>query len=172
MAAAMLDRELTRRHIDAQVRSAGTSAVPGIPATSEAIAVMQTDGYDLSMHQSRPVEMTDLERADVIVTMTRAQLRELATRSPTVFPRLFTVKELARRANDHPPRQEDEDVRAWVARLGAGRRTTDLLGDDPLDDVVDPIGSPIETYMSVAAELAAAITAVADAGWRPALDGV
>jgi len=164
MAAALLDRDLSRCGVPAQVRSAGTNAVADVPATDDAILVMKADGFDLSTHRSRPVEAGDLDRADVIITMTRAHLRDLATRSPMAFPRLFTLKELARRAQDQP-RAEDEDLRAWITRLGAERRTTDLLGDDPVDDIEDPIGSPVEVYAAVARELAEATSSVVDAGW-------
>jgi protein-tyrosine phosphatase len=164
MAAALLDRELARGRVPAQVRSAGTNAVADVPATDDAILVMKADGLDISAHRSRPVEAGDLDRADVIITMTRAQLRELATRSPMAFPRLFTLKELARRAQDQP-RDADEDLRAWITRLGAERRTTDLLGDDPVDDIEDPIGGPVEGYSAVARELADATSSVVNAGW-------
>jgi hypothetical protein len=80
------------------------------------------------------------------------------------FPRLFTLKELARRAQDQP-RDEDEDLRAWITRLGADRRTTDLLGDDPVDDIDDPIGGTVAGYSAVARELADATSSVVNAGW-------
>jgi protein-tyrosine phosphatase len=164
MAAALLDRELARCGVPAQVRSAGTNAVAEVPPTDDAISVMKADGLDISTHRSRPVEAEDLDRADVIITMTRGHLRDLATRSPVAFPRLFTLKELARRAQDQP-RGEDEDLRAWVTRLGAERRTTDLLGDDPVDDIADPIGCAVEVYSAVARELAEATSGVVTAGW-------
>ena len=165
MAAALFERELARCGAPARVRSAGTAAVPDIPATDDAIAVMKDYGLDISTHRSRPVDVSEMATADVVVTMTRAHLRDLATRAPAAFPHLFTLKELERRARAHP-RDENEEIGAWITRLGAGRRTTDLLGDDPDDDVQDPIGCPIEVYTEVARELAAAISTVADAGWR------
>jgi protein-tyrosine phosphatase len=163
MAAALFERELTRGGMQARVTSAGTNAVADIPPTDDAIAVMRDDGLDISAHRSRPVEVDEVDRADLVVTMTRAQLRDLATRSPAAFPRLYTLKELARRALDRP-REDGEDVHAWSARLSAGRRTTDLLGDDPADDVEDPIGCPRDVYVAVARELADAISIVVAAG--------
>ena len=165
MAAALLDRALAERGVPARVQSAGTNAVADIPATDDAITVMKGEGLDISGHRSRPIDAGELDGADLVVTMTRAHLRDLATRSPAVFPRVFTLKELARRAREQP-RDSGEEVHAWITRLGAGRRTTDLLGDDPLDDVEDPIGCPMERYSEVAAELATAVSSVVDAGWR------
>jgi protein-tyrosine phosphatase len=131
---------------------------------------MEAEGLDISTHRSRPLEPNDVDRSNIIITMTRAQLRELATRSPSAFSHLFTLKELARRAREHG-RVEGEDIGAWVTRLGAGRRTTDLLGDNPFGDVEDPIGRPIEVYSAVARELTRAISSVVDAGWAGG-DGV
>jgi protein-tyrosine phosphatase len=165
MAAALLDRALAERGAPARVQSAGTDAIADIPATDDAITVMKGEGLDISAHRSRPVATSEVDAADVVVTMTRAHLRDLATRSPATFPRVFTLKELARRAREQP-RDRGEEVRAWVTRLSADRRTTDLLGDDPLDDVEDPIGCPLERYSEVEAELAAAVAGVVDAGWR------
>ena len=85
MAAAIIGRELTRRGVSAQVRSVGTRVVADVSATADAIAVMQAEGLDISTHRSRPVETNELDRADIIVTMTRAQLRDLATQSPPRF---------------------------------------------------------------------------------------
>jgi protein-tyrosine phosphatase len=164
MAAALLDRELARAGVPARVLSAGTNAVADIPPTDDAFAVMKDEGLDISAHRSRPVATDEVERADVVVTMTRAHLRDLATRSPAAFPRLFTLKELARRAQEQP-RDAGEELRGWIARLSAERRTTDLLGDDPVDDVEDPIGCALDVYASVAAELGEAITRFVAAGW-------
>jgi len=171
MAAAILHRALTRRGVQAEIRSAGTSVVGSAPATHDAVVVMKAEGLDISTHRSRPLEPNDADRSDIIITMTRAQLRDVATQSPAAFSRVFTLKELARRARGHG-RVEGEDVGAWVTRLGAGRRTTDLLGDDPVDDVEDPIGCPIEVYSAVARELTHAISSVVDAGWARGRDGV
>jgi protein-tyrosine phosphatase len=165
MAAALLEREFARYAVPVLVHSAGTMAVPDIPATDDAIAVMKEDGLDISTHRSRPVAAGEIDTADLVVTMTRAQLRDVATRSPAAFSRLFTLKELARRAQERP-RTDGEEIGDWTTRLGAGRRTTDLLGDDAADDVEDPIGHPAEFYTEVARELAVATSSVVDAGWR------
>jgi len=167
MAEALLVRELAARGAAARVRSGGTRARPGYPATDESIRVMQSFGLDIAAHRSRPVESTELEHSDLIVTMTRGQLRDLATRAPGIFPRLFTVKEFARRASDADHRGE-ETVRDWAARLGASRPTSDLVGSRDADDIKDPIGKPLDVYNAVARELSVAITQIVRAGWPPA----
>jgi protein-tyrosine-phosphatase len=164
MAAALFDRALAARGVAAIVRSAGTRAEPGLPATDETIAVMRPYEIDLSSHRSREVVRDDLDRADLVVTMSRDQLREIATRAPVALPRMFTLKELARRATALAP-FDAEPVRDWASRLGALRRTLDLLGDDPADDVADPIGRPAAVYEDVARELAETVWSIVGAGW-------
>jgi protein-tyrosine-phosphatase len=164
MAAAIARRELALRGVDARVDSGGTDADIGLPALAPAVAVMQAEGIDLSEHRSRPVEPRDLERADLIVTMTRAHLRHVATLEPAAFPRLFALKELADQARTQDARAQ-ETVFEWIDHLSRGRRTADLLGDDPLHDVHDPAGCDVGVYVTLVRELSAAISNVIDAGW-------
>jgi protein-tyrosine-phosphatase len=44
-------------------------------------------------------------------------------------------------------------VAAWLGRVGAGRRTSDLVGDDPADDIADPVGRPRAEYEDTADQL-------------------
>jgi protein-tyrosine phosphatase len=164
MAAAILQRELAQRGVAANVHSAGTHAVQQARATRDAVDAMHAEQLDISAHRSEPVRAEDLYKADIILTMTRAQLRELATRSPTAFPRLFTLKELARRARENDVRAT-ETIAEWVARVGAGRRASDLLGDDARDDVEDPIGRSRDFYLTIVQQLTDAVLEIARAGW-------
>src|SRR5690606_34539960 len=64
-------RDLLRRrgwaHVDA--RSAGTSTVPGVAATEDAVAVAREYGLDLEQHASQPLTPELIEWADLILTM-------------------------------------------------------------------------------------------------------
>lgn len=51
--------------------AAGTATVSGLPATSEAIAVMKEKGIDISDHRSTALTHEMVEQAQVILTMTR-----------------------------------------------------------------------------------------------------
>ncbi len=74
------------------VESAGVSAMAGMVASPEAVAVVGDLGADLNHHQSQPVSEQMLAVADHILTMTRGHLdRLLATGIPTrVKPQLLS----------------------------------------------------------------------------------
>jgi protein-tyrosine phosphatase len=164
MAAAIARRELAMRGIAAQVESRGTHANNRAPALEYAVAVMRAEGIDLSEHRSRLVDAADLHRSDLVVTMTRAHLRHLATIEPAAFPRLFSLKEIADRARGEIARR-GETMSEWVERVGHGRKAADLLDDDPRHDVEDPAGSAIDVYVALVRELAGAISCIIDSAW-------
>ncbi|NBO91145.1 MAG: hypothetical protein EBV06_02330 [Planctomycetia bacterium] len=61
------------------VASAGLAASPGLPAATEAIAVAQVRGADLSAHESQPLDERITSTADCLLVMTRSHLRALRT---------------------------------------------------------------------------------------------
>jgi protein-tyrosine-phosphatase len=131
----------------ARVGSAGFLP-PGQPATREAIDTMAARGLDISDHRSRVVDEDLTDGADIIVTMTAFHVAQVTEVAPGAWPRTFSLKDLVRRAEEHPRR--DEPVGTWVARLSAGR-TPSL---DTSDDIADPVGEPIAVYQRTADELA------------------
>ncbi len=75
MAEAVARDEFRRRgwrHVD--VRSAGISAAPGMPASAQAIASAGERGLDLGGHRSRPLDRELVDWADVILAMSPAHL--------------------------------------------------------------------------------------------------
>jgi len=79
MAAAIARRLLAERgwtHV--RVESAGTSAIPGAPASANAIAVADEHGLDLADHRSQPLTPDRLEWADVVFAMGPAHLAHIA----------------------------------------------------------------------------------------------
>jgi protein-tyrosine-phosphatase len=79
MAAALLEKHLAGANIGARVRSAGTHA--GVLATDpEAVAAMNRHGLDIGNHRSRLLTRAILanEGADLVITMTREQLRRVS----------------------------------------------------------------------------------------------
>jgi protein-tyrosine-phosphatase len=92
--------------------------------------------------------------ADLVIGMARSHVREaVALAGPAVVNRAFTLKEIVRRGEERGGRAAGEPVDAWLARLAAGRRINDLLGDSDADDVADPIGGPRRHYERTATEL-------------------
>jgi protein-tyrosine phosphatase len=137
------------------VRSAGTWAHPGHPATEEAVLVAQERGVDLAEHRSSPFRADLAGWADLILTMTAEQREEVLHEAPQAEPKTFTLKELvallgALPAPTGPPSRDGllkriaraDDLR----REGAAPRAAD-------EDVVDPLAMSMETYRAVCWEI-------------------
>ena len=152
MAEALLRARLRAAGVDATVSSAG-DLPGGVPASAGSVRAMAARGHDLGAHVSRTLEPDVLDRADIIVTMARRHLRSAVAMQPQAFGRTFTLKELVRRGAAVGRRRPDEPFAAWLARLHDGRTASALLGDDPADDVADPIGGPDHLYAATATEL-------------------
>lgn len=60
-----------------KIISGGTSAIYNAPATTNATAVLQERGYDISDHLSQPVTFTMIEEADYVYVMTQGHLTTL-----------------------------------------------------------------------------------------------
>lgn len=78
MATALAEREFVRFGWRVEVRSAGTSAVLGEPASDGSLRAGARHGLDLSGHRSRPVDDELLGWADLILVMSPGHLLRLA----------------------------------------------------------------------------------------------
>ncbi|CAN5537338.1 hypothetical protein BH24ACT4_BH24ACT4_06590 [soil metagenome] len=170
---------LARRGVDGRVSSAGLISEGG-PAPGGSVRAMAKRGLDLEGHRSTPLEADAVVTADLIVGMTREHVREAVVLVPEAFERAFTLRELVRRAEDVGPPADLgpvvvpggpttgmgapglEPLSAWLSRLSAGRRATDLIGDDPADDVTDPMGRSRRFYERTAAEIEDLVTRFLD----------
>lgn len=168
MAAALLRHRLGPAGRSVSITSAGL-LTEGRPASPEAVAVMAEYGLDISDHRSRLVDADLVAAADLVLGMARRHVREAIVLDPATWAKTFTVKDLVRRTGAREPRAPGEALDGWLRSLGEGRAVDDLLGEDPDDDVADPIGLPIETYRAVAAELDGLLEALVAAAWPPDL---
>src|SRR5713101_1781338 len=116
MAAAVLQRRLDERGIEARVHSAGLLE-GGRPATADAQAVVATAGLDISGHRSRQVTAGMVARADVVIAMARLHARLLAVEVLSARDRIFTLKELVTRAERAGGRPPGQPMAAWLACL-------------------------------------------------------
>lgn len=91
----MLAEDLGEAAAQIRVISAGTGAVNGDSATNQAIHVMRSEGIDLSLHRARRVKREEILEADLILTMTLAQKREVEALAPEAKDRVFTLREFA-----------------------------------------------------------------------------
>lgn len=152
MAEALLRERLAASGVDAVVSSAG-ELPGGVHASPGAVRAMARRGLDLSGHVSRTVSSELLEGVDLVVAMGRRHLRNAVSIHPPAWPKAFTLKELVRRGTAAGQRRPGEPFDAWLASVHRGRQVRELLGDDPGDDVEDPIGGPDPLYEATAVEL-------------------
>ncbi len=149
MAEGLLRRLLAQAGVGASVGSAGL--LPGgRRATRDAIATMAGRRIDIRHHVSRTVTEQMLRDTPLTIAMTRYHVRELCAGRGAPFERTFTLRELVRRAEDIGGRVHGEPADGWLARLNVGRRAADLMGDDPVDDIADPVGRPRAAYEATA----------------------
>jgi protein-tyrosine phosphatase len=134
----------------------------------EVVTAMAGHGLDVSAHRSRRVTPADLCRADLILTMTRENLRHAVVMAPAAWPRAFTLRELVRRGATIGLRRPGETLPDWLARAHDGRRRPALLGDCAGDDVADPVGRPRSCYAETAAILSRLVDELAGLCWTAA----
>jgi len=152
MAEVLLRRRLGDLGVDARVASAGLLQ-SGQPASGHGIDILRRRGLDLTTHRSRSMSREHLGSAQLILAMAREHVREAVVLDPTLWPRTFTLKELVRRGEAAGPRRAGEPLDDWLARVGQGRRISDLAGAATADDVADPYGGPRSAYERLATEL-------------------
>ena len=154
MAEGFLRRALERRLDVAApaVGSAGTIAIDGAPAMPASIEAARERGVDIRSHAARLLTHELIDDADLVVTMA-AEHRDAVRRLVSgAAPRTFTLKELTRVLEVTRAHDPDERLDARVGEAAAAR-----AGGAPAnrfdEDVVDPLGMPLDTYRAIAWEL-------------------
>jgi protein-tyrosine-phosphatase len=169
MAEGLLRDRLQARGVDAIVSSAGIT-FDGRAATNEAIRAAAAYDLDISAHRSRLMNAELVFDADLVIGMERLHAREAVVLGDSLLPRVFTLKELVRRGETTGPRRADESIEEWLARVNAGRRPMELLGESEEDDVADPyLGSP-RVYEACIAELDDLVERLVNLMWPEASD--
>jgi len=147
MAEVLLRHHLAMAGIEATVSSAGVYE-GGAPATGHGITAMAARGLDLTNHRSRRMDEAMVERADLVIGMTREHVREAAVLDRDALAKTFTLKELVTLAEAVGPRDPAEPLAAYLNRVAATRVRSSLLGlghNDALD-VEDPVGRGRRDY--------------------------
>ncbi len=164
MAAALLRVVAADLGVPVTVTSAGLLE-GGRPGSADVVAAMAPYGVELSGHRSTSLTASAVEEADLILGLERRHCREAVLLVPPALGRTFTLKELVRRGETTGPRPPGERLERWLARVGAGRERTDLIGRSPQDDVADPLGGDRSTYRATAAELDGLVRRLARLLW-------
>jgi protein-tyrosine phosphatase len=130
------------------VESAGTAARAGEPMDDGAAAVLSELGGSSAGFRSRLFTGDLGSGADLVLTMTREQRRQV----------LREAAALATRLSDEQWAVIVSDPSRWLGALAAalhqGRATRAAQGDAGAEDVLDPIGSPMTVHRQVGNEIA------------------
>jgi protein-tyrosine phosphatase len=157
MAEGFLRTALRRRFGDRAptVASAGTTGWEGSGAMPESVEAAEERGVDISGHVARRLIRGDVFDADVVVAMA-AEHREAVSRAmPEAAPRTFTLKELVRLLEALPPPTQPlgpDDLPDRLAKADEVRRGG-FAGNPHDEDIVDPLGLPLESFRAIAWEL-------------------
>jgi len=135
------------------VTSAGTAGWEGSGAMPESVQAARERGVEIGGHVAQRLVPGMAGSADLVVCMAAEHRDAITATEPGVARAVFTLKELARLLEQLPP------VGAGHPDLLARIRDADRLRRDgfpgnPLDeDVVDPLGMPLDSYRAIAWEL-------------------
>jgi len=135
-----------------EIFSRGVAGGPGNTPEPMALALAH-HGLALVSPSGEQLSSDDLQ-ADLYLFMERAILRDAVVRNPSLWPKSFTMREFARRAQLNPPQRDSESFAEWLAVIHGTRRREELLGTDSSDDVRDPgLGGDLEAFSAMIVEL-------------------
>jgi len=96
MAQAIAQHQLDQQEpegITTRVASAGVAAGEGMPATDEAVQVLERMGIELNDHQSRLLTLPMIDQAEIIYTMTPSHAQAIMTMAPNSVHKVFVLDE-------------------------------------------------------------------------------
>lgn len=160
IAAALLAKRLERAGSELSVGSGGLKFT-GEPTPEIGISLMSERGIDLTRHRSAPVTAESIASANLILGMTREHVREVVAISPAAWPKTFTVKDFARRAERTGPPGRHQRLTDWLETVGTDREPYDALGTNPGDEVPDPYGQRPKVWNRVIEDLDDLVSAIA-----------
>ncbi len=168
MAEALFRRRLERDYLHlrfVRAASAGVSAVSGSPAADAAVQVMDLWGVDLLGHRAAVLTEDLLRRSDLVLAMAREHLLSLERMDPALLERSTTLGYLAERSEDVVARLGERTVRDEEEAAARLREVLRMLTRSPegeryladmqssSSDIIDPFGSSLQVYISVAEDL-------------------
>jgi protein-tyrosine phosphatase len=174
LAMAMLEHEARRRlgpDAPVWVSSSGVHGLDGARAVAEARTQAEHRGIDLGHHRGSVTDGADVERADLVLTMTEAQRALVLRRGPRASRHVFTLLEFARLLGGVDPAQLPSSatprarVRAAVAAAHGVR--AHIPRPAAAEDVDDPYGLPMEVYDELGRRFDDLIPAVAETLFGP-----
>ncbi|WP_066634014.1 low molecular weight protein arginine phosphatase [Desulfolucanica intricata] len=74
-----------------EISSAGVAAWPGSPASPQAVEALKEQGIDLSSHRAKGIDQEELEKADLVLTMTSSHRNYLIGQFPWAADKIYTL---------------------------------------------------------------------------------
>jgi protein-tyrosine-phosphatase len=161
---AYLNEALGEHAGEVRLVSAGVGAVVGSGMHPDSALVLRGLGGDPDDFRARQLVDDMAIDADLTLTMTRAHRREVLKVAPRALSRTFTLREAADLLQlvgddvDLPGENLAERARALVRAMGMARSHRQSDSED--DDILDPIGRPLEVHQEVGEAVAAALIVV------------
>jgi protein-tyrosine phosphatase len=121
----------------------------------ESVQAARELGVDISAHRGRELLVDHVEAADLVIGMSREHVDAVARSLPGAAGKTFTLKELVRLLEGLRPLPGPVGPGALPERVteADALRRTGFSGNPRDDDVVDPLGMPLESYRAIAWEL-------------------
>lgn len=142
------------------VSSAGVRALAGQPMDGNATAELRRLGGDASAFRARQLTSAIVERADLVLTATRALRSRVLEEAPRALKRTFTMREFATIVGSATFGEQHLDGTEKVVATAASWRGSVTLDDY---DIADPIGRSAEFHRAVAEVVDADCSAIARA---------
>lgn len=103
MAGALARHMLSTMHtgeMELEIESAGTMALPGMPAAENAIKVLAAKDIDLKAHAASILTPEKIQKADLVLTMTVAHRLQASSLAPECQDKIFTLAEYTKTGSD------------------------------------------------------------------------
>jgi protein-tyrosine phosphatase len=147
-----------------RVESAGTRALVGHPIASRMGTLIERQGGYAGNFSARQLTEAVLDRADLVLTLTRAHRALVVEMRPVVVQRAFTLRQFARliesvSRSDLPEGTASERLQAAVAIAVTHRGRGVVQAED--DDVVDPYRQNDACYVRSFEQMLPAIHTIA-----------
>jgi protein-tyrosine phosphatase len=154
----------------ARFRSAGTAALVGQRMPPEAqLLSRQLGGAAAELHEPRLLDTEAVERADIVLALTREHRADIVRLVPRAHRTTVTLREVARLLESlvaaaestavlsvQPGAEPTEALRALVPLVMAQRGWADPVTAGE-DDVIDPYARSAEVYAASAAQIVEAV---------------
>jgi protein-tyrosine-phosphatase len=137
---------LRRRRPDLLVATAGTLTVDGLPISWRTRAALDDVGLAWPRHASRQVDRVALDDADMVVGLAPEHIEWVRREHAAAAPRAGTLIRLVNRLA--PP--SSAPLADRVAMLGLAE-----VALEPWEEVVDPGGGELESYVTCARQVVA-----------------